>query len=408
MLKTNTIRNQCLSLSSHAKTGAALTVVGIFAVSTIAMPMLVSADQFDEQIRALQSQNNQTKSQVSTLKAQASSYQEAIANLQNEINAVQNLINENEARQADLEQQIKVQEAELAKQKRVLGENIKAMYVENEMSTIEMLATSKDLSDFVDKETYRNAVQRKIQDTMAKITKLQDELNSKKQQVEALLKEQQAQRSSLDANRVEQANLLAMNQSQQADFNALLKSNNDKIADLRARQAAENARLFGSGGGVIGGGGYPWGGAACLHTGQVDGPCPNYDWAVGGSIWNWSTGGYGYRNCTDWVSWRIRSTGGYVPSGLGNAKEWDDRAPGYGYRVSNTPEQGAAAVSNAGDYGHVMYVESVSGDGSILISDYNRAGTGKYNTATLTRVGPGQYRNGSNGAVSTLTFVIFK
>jgi hypothetical protein len=42
------------------------------------------------------------------------------------------------------------------------------MYLEGKTSTLEMLASSKDLSDFVDKQQSRNAVQSKVKDTMAK------------------------------------------------------------------------------------------------------------------------------------------------------------------------------------------------------------------------------------------------
>jgi surface antigen len=108
---------------------------------------------------------------------------------------------------------------------------------------------------------------------------------------------------------------------------------------------------------------------------------------MNGSVNNWQNGGYGYRNCTDWVAWRVKTAGGYVPSGLGNAKYWDDRASAYGFTVSSAPRVGAAAVSNYGYYGHVMYVEAVNDNGTITVSDYNRAGTGKYDINSISSAG---------------------
>ena len=382
-------------------------IASMVALATTAIPN-AAADQFDAQIQELQRQNSTNQGALSDLRGQAASYQEIIAVLREQINALQAQINSNVAKQGELQAKIEEGQRELDRQRQTLGADIKAMYVDGDISTIEMLATSRNLSDFIDKESYRNAVQKKIQETLKKITALQSELKSQKQIVEAMLLEQKAQQASLDASRAEQNRLLSYNQQQQATFSKQLKDNNAKIADLRAQQAIENARLFGGGGGgVLGGGNYPWGYAKCYHTGQVEGSCYNYDWAVSGSIYNWETGGYGYRNCTDWVSYRVRVAGGYVPAGLGNAKQWDDRAGGYGFAVSDTPRKGAAAVSNAGEYGHVMYVEAVNGDGSIFISDYNRAGTGKYNTTTLERVSEGRYRNSGNGVVSSLSFVYF-
>lgn len=54
----------------------------------------------------------------------------------------------------------------------------------------------------------------------------------------------------------------------------------------------------------------------------------------------------------------------------GNAKNWDDRARAASIPVYNTPEVGDIAVSNKGTWGHVMYVEAVSGD-RIYVSQYN-------------------------------------
>ncbi len=343
----------------------------------------VRADRFQDQIDVLNQENNQKKEVLDGLKVEATGLQATITALQGQIAGLQSQINTNQARNDDLQKQISVAEEELARQKRVLGQNIRAMYLEGQISTIEMLASSKDLSEFVDKQQYRNSVQDKIKTTLDKVTALKLQLKGQKEEVEKLIKEQQKLQGQLAAQQGEQNRLLGLNQSQQSMTDQEIKDNYNKIADLKRQQAIENMRLFGGGTGVLGGGGYPWGNAACIHTGQVEGWCPNYDWAVNGSIWNWATGGYGYRNCTDWVSYRVRSTGRYAPSGLGHAKNWVSSGAAYGYRVDRTPEVGAAAVSTAGTYGHVMYVEAVNSNGTITVSDYNRAGTGKYDSNSI-------------------------
>ncbi|MBP7807594.1 CHAP domain-containing protein, partial [Candidatus Saccharibacteria bacterium] len=243
--------------------------------------------------------------------------------------------------------------------------------------------SSKDLSEFVDKQQYRNSVQDKIKTTLDKINALKDQLREKRAGVEQRLKEQQRLRTEENEKKQENQQLLSLNENEQSALDSKIKKASKQIEELKRKQAIENMRLFGGGTGQIGGGGYPWGYAKCIHTGQVDGWCYNYDWGVNGNPWNWATGGYGYRNCTDWVSYRVRSTGRFVPGGLGNANNWDNRAPSYGFKVSSKPKAGAAAVSNSGYYGHVMYVEAVNGDGSIIVSDYNRAGTGKYDMNTI-------------------------
>ncbi len=357
-----------------------IAIAALFSLNSFAGARLVGAQSLQQQINELQSQTNQAQSQVDALKIEAASYQDAINQLQAQINQYQTEINQRQAESEQIQAEIVVAEAELEKQKGLLGQNIKAMYLEGDISTIEMLATSKSLSDFFDKQQYREVVKNKIKTTVDKVTTLKAELQSKREQVQIIIKQQEQLRADAASQQAEQDRLLGFNRSQQADFNNLMKSNRDKINDLKRQQAIENARLFGGSGGVIGGGGYPWGNAPCVWTGQVDGWCYDYEWGYHGpGSWNnWANGGYAFRNCTDWVAYRIKTATGYIPSGLGNAKTWDDRAGAFGFTVTSTPRVGAAAVSNAGTYGHVMYVEAVNGDGSIIISDYNRAGTGKY------------------------------
>ncbi|HZM63875.1 MAG TPA: CHAP domain-containing protein [Candidatus Saccharimonadales bacterium] len=395
-----------LKISFRSLTFLVVVAAVVFTLTGFAQ---VSADRFDEQIRKLQQENAGRQDALSDLRGVAADYQQAIAVLRQQLAQVQAEINANIAKQAELQKKIEETVVELERQRAILGADIKAMYVDGDISTIEMLATSKNLSDFVDKEAYRNAVQKKIQETLKKITKLQAELQAQKDEVDQLLLQQRAQQQQLDANKAEQSRLLSMNQQQQAEFNTQIKGANSQIAELRRQQAEENCRIFGCSGGVLGGGGYPWGYAKCLHTGQVEGSCYNYDWAVNGSAYNSNTGGWGYRNCTDWVAFR---SGGRVPSaslihfygGGGHAKYWDDAGRGMKKQVDSSPSAGDTAVSNTGGYGHVMYVEEVHGDGSITVSDYNRAGTGKYDTSTFEKVGDGEFKS-PTGRTYSLTFV---
>ena len=83
--------------------------------------------------------------------------------------------------------------------------------------------------------------------------------------------------------------------------------------------------------------------------------------------------GYVYGHCTYYVATKIG-----VPGGLGNANQWDNRAPAHGYTKSKTPAPGAIAQKEVGAgldgwrYGHVAYVEAVSADGQqIQYSDMN-------------------------------------
>jgi surface antigen len=81
-----------------------------------------------------------------------------------------------------------------------------------------------------------------------------------------------------------------------------------------------------------------------------------------------------------------------IPSNLGNANTWDNRARAAGYRVDHTPSVGAVFQTDAGYFGHVGVVERINPDGSIVISEMNNrayGGWGKTNTRTI--YNPGDY-----------------
>ena len=353
-----------------SKVAAVMTALVVLSASAT-LP-IVHADQFDQQIQALQQQNAQTQGALSGLQSQASSYQDAINKLQAQIGALQQAINANLAKQADLQQQITTAQAELDQQKKVLGEDIRAMYVEGQISTLEMLASSQDLSQFVDKQEYRSSVQNNIKTELDKVTALKVQLQDQKTQVDDLLKDQQNQQAQLNTAQTQQAQLLAYNQSQQDQYNAQISANVSQIADLRKQQAILNSRYnIGDFKGDPGHGGYPSAWANAPQDSLID------DWGM----YN--------RECVSYTAFKVHQDflagkdGRDMPywGGIGNANQWDDDARAYGIPVDSNPTTGSIAISNAGAFGHAMYVESVSvinGQQAIYVSQYNAQLDGQY------------------------------
>lgn len=352
-------------------------LVAVFLASFLVLmsgkAILVSADRFQDQINQLSAENSNKRQSVNQLGAEANSYQDAINKLQQQINSLQAQIVANEKRVNDLQDQIKQAEDELARQKKLLGENIRAMYVESDVSTLEMLASSKDLSDFVDKQQYRNSVKNKIRLTLDKINDLKHQLKSEKEALDQTIKDQQNVQAQLASQQGEQNRLLSLNQQQQSDLNGQIKENNSKIADLRKQQAAENAKLF-TGGvpkGIPGGGGYPGAWAFAPQDSIID------------------TWGMYNRECVSYTAWKVWNSGRYMPywGGVGNANQWDDNARAAGIPTDSNPRVGDVAIKNAGFYGHAMYVEAVYDDGTIYISQYNAGLDGYYSEARISAAG---------------------
>lgn len=132
-------------------------------------------------------------------------------------------------------------------------------------------------------------------------------------------------------------------------------------------------------------GGYPY----AAYSGP--GSNPALYWWTDSSGSGYSSYGYAYRNCTDYVAWKLQSLGvnDSWTRGLGNGGDWyDNAASRQGLGRGTVPKVGAAAVvpSNTpgfGGYGHVAYVEAVNKDSSgnittITVSEYNYDLKGDY------------------------------
>lgn len=78
---------------------------------------------------------------------------------------------------------------------------------------------------------------------------------------------------------------------------------------------------------------------------------------------------YDYGYCT----WYVKNRRPDLPNRMGNANAWYGSAQAMGLATGSSPRAGAVGVSFAGFYGHVVYVESVSGN-TITVSEMNYAG----------------------------------
>jgi peptidoglycan DL-endopeptidase CwlO len=348
-------------------------VCAFLLVALIGGAAVVKADQFDEKINALQQQNNSAQGVLNGLASQASSYQDTINKLQAQIRDVEAKIAANEAAQAKLLHKIAVAKHQIALQKKYLGQDIKAMYIDGQLSTIEELATSKNLSEYVDKEEYRIAAQNKINDTIEEIAVLKAKLQKQKAKLDSLIDSQKQQNAQLSGAEAQKQRLLSYNQGQQDAYNSQIAANSSQIAELRRQQIIANSRFSGGapGSGPTCGGGYPAKWCQIPQDSVID------DWGM----YN--------RECVSYTAFRVAASGRNMPywGGRGNANQWDDNARAAGIPTDTRPRVGDVAISNSGFYGHAMYVEAVNSNGTIFISQYNASLDGRFSTNTISPSG---------------------
>jgi peptidoglycan DL-endopeptidase CwlO len=363
-MKTNTPNT---TLKIHKR--IALAVVA--AVLAVSVPLtVVHADQFDDQIRALQGEVNNLQSQAAQFRQQVDTLQNQLNALQAEASALQHEIDLNNAKLAQLNQQIIETEKKIATQQEILGENLVAIYLDTSVTPIEILASSDSMSDFIDKQEYRDTIRSQLQDSIILVKKLKEDLNKHKKDVENVLADQNERRATLAAKQTEQANLLAQTQGQEAAYQSQAAARNDRIKQLRMEQAAANAK---------------WGGNVSYGPNCAGGYSGPWNWCnapLDAYVDNW---GMYSRECVSYTAFKVWASGRHMPywGGRGNAIQWPGNARAAGIPVDRSPRVGDVAVWPVGYYGHVMYVEAVSGDGSIYISEYNFDWTGRYSERTI-------------------------
>jgi len=356
-------------------------IVATAVISTLAMPAQlmssVYADKYDDQINAIQAEVDALQQEAARLAGEADSYARQMAIYTNEKAVIQKQLDESQVKYDQLKEQIKLNEKKIADNKEALGNIIADMYVDDSISPLEMLASSKSIGDFVDKQENRATIRNNLSSTITTIKKLKAQLEEDKIAVERELLNQKSQRDQLAAKEAEQAQLVAETRGEEESYRTVAAGKKAEIAALHAAQAEENRRAAAAAGigtipaGTPGGGGYPGVWANAPLDAYVD-------------PWGLYT-----RECVSYVAWKIWSTGRFVPhfGGAGNANQWPTTAAAYGISSGSQPRVGAAAVMYVGYYGHVMYVESVNGDGTITVSDYNLAWDGLYRMYTRSASG---------------------
>lgn len=371
------------------KSALVATAVVMVMATPLAIMQKVHADMYDDQINALQQQANQYQAQADAKQKQANTLANKLASLAKQKEAIQTQVNLSQAKYNKLQKQIKDTEKKIADNKDALGTTMADLYVDGTISPLEMLASSKNIGDYVDKQTYQTSIRDTLSSTIKEIQDLKASLEKDKASVKVVLDRQKAQRNSLAAVEGQKQALLAKTKGEEAAYQKQVSSAQSKIASISAQQQSYYQSLVSSGisadSGVVGsfqyanlspsnggtglGGGYPYA--------AVDG---------GPDEWGLYT-----RECVSYVAWALANRfHKYVANfqGQGNAYQWPSSAAAYSgaVRVDN-PQPGDAVIlpADAGfaPIGHAMIVESVSGGGWVHVSQFNMYGNHGYSTMDI-------------------------
>jgi surface antigen len=310
------------------------------------------------------------KSSAASARSEKTAYQGEVAQKQSEIAAIQAEIDVNKAEIADLDVKIEDNEAKLNKLRDSVKRTIAMLYVYQDVSGLELLASSDSVVDFTARQTNQEVIQSKMKRLADETKVAKAELETQQKLVREKKQANEDRRSAADAIRAEMQQLADEWAGKEAEYNQFAKEKEAERAAAMTVQQREVQDYFGGpGSNQACGGGYPYCG-----------------YKLDGGIDPW---GMYYRECVSYTAFKVSERWGKMPlrgteysfGGRGNANEWVLTAKAVGIPTGSAPKVHSVGVSYIGYYGHVVWIESISGN-TVYFSDYNRAGPGMYGTGS--------------------------
>lgn len=229
-----------IQFSNSAKKAWTILIVPFLIFSLTFSPLpgglnTVNADELDDlsnEQSSLTDQINQLNEQIKQKRSEKATLQNEVAIFDSQIYVIQLQIQATDAElnrlQAEIEAtlaEITKAEVELERQIDLLKENLRVYYEEGQTSAIEIVASSDNFSEYMDRTEYLKTLQDSIVETVDEIETLKAELEAKKAELETkkteqtTLKNQQvAQKTDLNNQRYAKQYILDVTKGEEAAF----------------------------------------------------------------------------------------------------------------------------------------------------------------------------------------------
>lgn len=331
--------------------GAALTPVTVNAIS--------KACQNSPECLAAVEKEKEANKNAANAASTANLYQARVSEMSAEIARKETEIAQTTADIKALKIEIAKTEEKLLEEQEALAELLVNMHFESDAEPIKILAGATSISDLAEKAAREEVVKSEISAAAAAVRRAKEKLEADKAEVEELLAQQEAAKVAMTEKRTEQQRLVEKFENDAEAYEAEAKAAQEaQRAAEKAEQDAHPERYRGTA--YSGANTYPW---------QAD--CPDKQDFYMTYQDGYALGGY-VCECVSYTGWKAYEFYGLYLS-WGNAYSWDDGARAAGYLVDHNPEPNTIGQVDGYPYGHVFWVESVNGDGSISVTEYNNA-----------------------------------
>lgn len=316
------------------------------------------ANCVSEECLAAEEEKKTSEAMSSKAKENATLLAAEIETLEKEIAEIETHIAENQKVAETLAGEIAETSKKLLGQQEALAKLLVDIHFEEKADTISILAGSKNLSDFSEKQARAEAVKAQISLSANAVKKTKEELENKKAQVDQIIADAEAQSAQIAANRAKQESMKAQYEEDAETFDEKARAAQKIMAEEIAKEIAKNNAT----GRVV---------ASGTNSYPYQNRCPQENWYFTGRFY-YGYGGY-ICECTSYAGYKAYEYYGVQISSWGNAKYWGNSALAHGYTYDSTPEAHTIGFSTAGVYGHVVWIETVNSDGTVDLSEYNNS-----------------------------------
>jgi peptidoglycan hydrolase CwlO-like protein len=345
-------------------TGAAVTVFAGLAIGLSTTDKDASAANYlcvSERCKEAEAKEAAANDARAIAASEKNSYQAEVNKLTAEMMSIQAAIDRNNEEITELNVRINNTQKKIDQLRESLKKTLVKLYLNNNVSEFEMVASAKSMSDFTNRSANQSIVQGKVKQLTSEAKQAKEELNQQKIEVEAKKESNEINKAKAAEKQAEQQKFVDDWRGRESTY-AVSAAENKKIREEEQEKQRQIIWSQQGGGGYSGDpskGGYPYAGE-CPWNADTNAP-------LAGQL------GYGLKcECYSYGIWKIFQHTGSLPTNLRNyngPKDW------YGLSGFNgagtTPRQYSAAISTSGYFGHVVWVEWLNPNGTIHISQYN-------------------------------------
>lgn len=298
--------------------------------------------------------------------SEKNAYQAEVNRIAADIAVIQARIDVTNEEIVELNSRITNTEKKIATLKESIKQTLIKLYLNSEINELELLASANSFSDYQSVSVKNDIVKNKLKQLATDAKQAKEELEQQKTQLEVKQENNEVQKAESQRLHAEQQSFVNEWAGKESAWSEAAKAAQaEKVA---AQESTWIANQSSGGGGTVTPGDPNKGGYPFSYQ------CPGLLYS---GIWQNDGLGMYKCQCVSYTAWKVEHTYGNMPywGGRGNAYQWIANSQNAGFPGAwGAPKVGSVGVrpsNGGGDVGHVFWVESVNGNGTINLSEYN-------------------------------------